>query len=196
MASTKPKATYFPSPAAFRAWLDANHATKPELLVGFHKKVTGKPSLTWPESVDCALCYGWIDGRRQGVDEDRYTIRFTPRRAGSIWSKINVAKVADLTKAGLMRPAGDKAFAARTEAKTGLYSFERAEAAALSPAEDKKFKATTKAWTYFSSRPPGYQRTALHWVVSAKRAETRASRLDTLIADSAAGIYIKPLRRP
>jgi len=190
------KPTYFPSPAAFRAWLDDNHATRTELLVGFHKKATGKPSLTWPESVDCALCYGWIDGRRQRVDDDRYTIRFTPRRPGSIWSNINVAKIATLRKAGLMRPAGETAFAARDHAKTGVYSFERAKAAELSPEDQQRFEANAKAWAYFSSRPPGYRRTAYHWVISAKKAETRAARLDTLIADSAAGLDIKPLRRP
>jgi uncharacterized protein YdeI (YjbR/CyaY-like superfamily) len=189
-------ATYFASPAAFRAWLDEHHASKTECLVGFHKAGTGKPTLTWPESVDCALCYGWIDGKRKSVDGARYTIRFTPRKPGSIWSKINVAKVAALVEAGLMRPAGAKAFAARSDAKTGIYSFERAKAATLEPADEKRFRANKPAWAYFSARPPSYRRAAYHWVISAKKAETRASRLATLIADSAAGRHIKPLRRP
>ncbi|HEV7559420.1 MAG TPA: YdeI/OmpD-associated family protein [Kofleriaceae bacterium] len=190
------KATYFESAAAFRAWLEANHASHREILVGFHKAGTGKPTLTWPESVDQALCFGWIDGRRQGVDAKRYTIRFTPRRARSIWSKINVAKVAALIEAKLMQPAGIRAFAARDDAKTGIYSFERDKAATLDPADEKRFRANTAAWAYFSSRPPSYRRAAYHWVISAKKAETRSSRLATLIADSAAGRHIKPLRRP
>lgn len=190
------KATYFESAAAFRAWLEEHHATHGECLVGFHKTKTGKPTLTWSESVDQALCFGWIDGKRQGVDDHRYTIRFTPRRAQSIWSKINVAKVAALTEAKLMRPAGVRAFEARDAAKTGIYSFERAKAATLDPADEKRFRANRAAWSWFSAQPPSYRRAAYHWVISAKRAETRSSRLATLIADSAAGRSIKPLRRP
>jgi uncharacterized protein YdeI (YjbR/CyaY-like superfamily) len=190
------KATYFESAVAFRAWLEANHEGGGEIVVGFHKAGTGRPTLTWSESVDQALCFGWIDGRRQSVDAKRYTIRFTPRRTRSIWSKINVAKVAALIEAKLMRPAGLRAFTARDEAKTGIYSFEREQAATLDPADEKRFRANTAAWAYFSSRPPSYRRTAYHWVISAKKAETRSSRLATLIADSAAGRHIKPLRRP
>jgi len=190
------KAIYFESAAAFRAWLDANHESCNEVLVGFHKAGTSKPTLTWSDSVDQALCFGWIDGKRQGIDAKRYTIRFTPRRARSIWSKINVAKIAALTEAKLMRPAGVRAFEARDDAKTGIYSFEREQAATLDPADEKRFRANKAAWAYFSARPPSYRRTAYHWVISAKKAETRASRLQTLIADSAAGRHIKSLRRP
>ena len=191
--ATKP--IYFPSAAAFRAWLAAHHASHDELVVGFHKRGTGTPTLTWPESVDQALCFGWIDGVRRRVDEARYTIRFTPRRTGSIWSKSNVAKVAALADAGHMMPAGERAFAARDDAKTGVYSFERARAATLAPADAKRFRAEPAAWNYFMKQPPSYRRAAYHWVISAKQEATRARRLATLIADSAAGQWVKPLRR-
>jgi len=189
-------ATYFESAAAFRAWLVAHHEDHDEMVVGFYKAGTGKPTLSWSESVDQALCFGWIDGMRKSVDARRYTIRFTPRRARSIWSKINVAKVAELTKAGLMTPAGVRVFEARDHAKTGVYAFEREQAATLAPEDERRFRADAKAWAYFSAQPPWYRRTAYHWVISAKRTGTRAARLATLIADSAAGVAIKPLRRP
>jgi len=189
-------ATYFDSAAAFRTWLVAHHEDRDELVVGFYKAGTGEPTLSWSESVDQALCFGWIDGVRRRVDARRYTIRFTPRRARSIWSKINVAKVAELTTAGLMAPAGLRAFEARDHAKSGVYAFERAQAATLEPEAERRFRADAAAWAYFSAQPPWYRRTAYHWVVSAKRAETRAARLATLIADSAAGVAIKSLRRP
>jgi uncharacterized protein YdeI (YjbR/CyaY-like superfamily) len=175
------KPIFFASAAELRAWLSAHHATADELLVGFHKRGTGKPSPTWSEAVDQALCFGWIDGVRKRVDEARYTIRFTPRRPGSIWSKINVAKVG--------------AFAAREDAKTGVYSFERARAAALSRAEATRLRAQPAAWAYFSDQPPSYRRAAYHWVISAKQDATRARRLATLIADSTAGRWVAPLRR-
>ncbi len=190
---TKP--IYFTSAAAFRAWLAAHHAAHDELVVGFYKRGAGKPTLTWPESVDQALCFGWIDGVRRRVDDARYTIRFTPRRAGSIWSKINVAKVGSLTDAGHMMPAGERAFAAREEAKTGVYSFERTRAATLAPADAKRFRAEPAAWKYFMKQPPSYRRAAYHWVISAKQEATRTRRLAQLIADSAAGQWVKPLRR-
>jgi len=192
--ATKP--TFFAEAAQFRKWLEKHHETEAELLVGFYKKGSGRPSMTWPQSVDEALCFGWIDGVRRRIDARRYTIRFTPRRARSIWSKINVAKVAELTTAGLMAPAGLRAFEARDHAKTGVYAFERAQAATLAPEAERRFRADATAWAYFSAQPPWYRRTAYHWVVSAKRAETRAARLATLIADSAAGVAIKSLRRP
>jgi uncharacterized protein YdeI (YjbR/CyaY-like superfamily) len=187
---------YFGDAAAFRTWLAAHHAKHDELLVGFHKRGTGRPSMTWPESVDEALCFGWIDGVRRRVDADRYTIRFTPRRPRSIWSAINIAKVTALIAAGKMRPAGLRAFEARDEARSRVYSFEREQAATLEAADERRFQANRAAWKFFSAQPPWYRRSAYHWVISAKRAETRASRLATLIADSAAGRAIKPLRRP
>jgi uncharacterized protein YdeI (YjbR/CyaY-like superfamily) len=188
------RATYFASAAAFRAWLEAHHADRDEVLVGFHKRAAGKPTLTWSESVDQALCFGWIDAVRHRVDDARYTIRFTRRRPRSIWSKINVAKVAALVASGQMRPAGARAFEARDAAKTGVYAFEREHAATLAPADERRFRADRTAWAFFAAQPPGYRRTAYHWVISAKRAETRATRLATLIADSAAGVRIKQLR--
>lgn len=180
------KPTFFESPAAFRKWLEKNHEKQSELLVGFYKKDSGRPSITWPESVDQALCFGWIDGVRRRIDDESYSIRFTPRRPGSIWSAINIAKVAELEKQGLMRPAGRKAFEKRREDRSRVYSFENPERQ-LSPADEKRFRAKKKAWKYFSEQPPGYRRVALHWVTSAKREETRARRLATLIEDSAHG---------
>ena len=149
--------------------------------------------MTWSESVDEALCFGWIDGVRRTIDDTAYTIRFTPRKPTSIWSAINVAKVEKLRAAGKMRPAGEAAFAKRTAARTGVYSFERKEAAVLAPEEAAQF--TAQATAFFAAQAPWYRRTATHWVVSAKKPETRAKRLATLIADSAAGLRIAPLRR-
>ena len=191
-----PKPTYFATPAAFRAWLEANHATKTELVVGLHKTTSGKPSMTWPESVDEALCFGWIDGLRKSLGAEAYTIRFTPRKPTSIWSAINVAKVAALRKAGKMQPAGEAAFGKRTAAKTGVYSFERNEAAQLSPAQGARLAANPKAAAWFAAQAPWYQRTAIHWVISAKQEATRERRLGELIRDSAAGRRIKPLLQP
>jgi uncharacterized protein YdeI (YjbR/CyaY-like superfamily) len=190
----KPK--FFPTPAKWRAWLEAHHETAAELLVGFYKTSTGKPSITWPESVDEALCFGWIDARRQSLGDDAYTIRFVPRKPTSIWSAINVAKVKALTSAGKMRPAGERAFAKRTAAKTGVYSFERNEAAVLAPAQAARLRANAKAAAFFTAQAPWYQRTAIHWVISAKQEATRERRLQTLIADSAAGRRIGPLTPP
>jgi uncharacterized protein YdeI (YjbR/CyaY-like superfamily) len=190
------KPTYFATPALWRAWLETHHASKTEVLVGFYKKDSGKPSITWPESVDEALCFGWIDGVRKGVSEIAYTIRFTPRKATSIWSAINVAKIDALRKAGKMQPAGEAAFAKRTDAKTAVYSFERKEAAKLTDAQTATFVANTKAHAWFTRQAPGYQRTAIHWVVSAKQEATRDRRLAQLISDSAAGRTIPVLTRP
>jgi uncharacterized protein YdeI (YjbR/CyaY-like superfamily) len=186
---------FFASPQEFRVWLEAHHASESELLVGFHKKATGKPTLTWSESVDQALCFGWIDGVRRSLGPDAYTIRFTPRKPTSTWSNVNVAKVKQLTERGLMHPAGIKAFERRRPDKTGVYSFEN-DAQDLPPEFESEFRANSKAWTWFETQPPGYRRTATHWVTSAKKDETRRSRLRTLIADSAAGRKVKPLRRP
>jgi uncharacterized protein YdeI (YjbR/CyaY-like superfamily) len=190
------KPRFFPTPPDFRAWLESNHAKATELLVGFHKKATGTPSITWPESVDEALCFGWIDGVRRSLGDAAYTIRFTPRRPTSIWSAINVARVAELTKLGRMREAGLRAFAARTPERTGIYAFERKERAKLSKAQERRLRAHRRAAAFFDSQPPGYRATALHWVVSAKQAETQERRLSRLIADSTAGRRIAQLRRP
>ena len=189
----KPK--FFATPAAFRAWLEAHHETEKELLVGFRKKGSGKPSITWPESVDEALCFGWIDGVRHRLDETAYTIRFTPRRPTSIWSAVNVARVSQLTSLDRMRPAGNRAFAARTPERTGIYAFERNEAAKLTAAQEKILRANRKAAAFFDAQPPGYRKTVTHWIISAKQEETRERRLRQLIADSEAGLRIGPLRR-
>jgi uncharacterized protein YdeI (YjbR/CyaY-like superfamily) len=181
------KPTFFATPAAFRRWLEDNHGSASELLVGFYKTSSGKPSMTWPESVDEALCFGWIDGVRKSLGPDAYTIRFTPRKATSIWSNINVAKVEALRAAGKMRPAGEAAFAKRRADRTGVYSAERKEPAKLSPAHAAKLAANKKAATWFAAQAPSYQRTALHLVVSAKQEATRDRRLDELIRCSAAG---------
>jgi uncharacterized protein YdeI (YjbR/CyaY-like superfamily) len=187
---------YFRTPAAFRAWLEAHHDSELELLVGFYKRGSDKPSMSWPESVDEALCFGWIDGVRRSLGADAYTIRFTRRKPTGIWSLINVANVARLTELGKMRPAGVRAFAARTEKKTGVYAFERSEAAQLTAAEERALRKDRKAAAFFDAQAPWYQRNTLHWVVSAKRPETRARRLAELIADSAAGKRIARLSRP
>jgi uncharacterized protein YdeI (YjbR/CyaY-like superfamily) len=152
--------------------------------------------MTWQESVEQALCFGWIDGVRRSLGDEAYTIRFTPRKPRSIWSAVNVAKVEELEQRGLMRPAGRRAFEARTEERTGVYSYERLEAAAFSPQQEERFRANEKAWDWFQSRPRGYRRTATHWVVSAKREDTRERRLQTLIDCSAEQRKIPPLRRP
>jgi uncharacterized protein YdeI (YjbR/CyaY-like superfamily) len=188
--------TFFATPAVFRAWLRKHHARSRELWVGFHKRVTGKPSITWPESVDAALCFGWIDGVRLSIDETSYTIRFTPRKPTSTWSAINIKRVEELTRRGLMQPAGVSAFEARSEAKSAIYAYEQRHAAKLTAEQERRFRANKRAWAFFEAQPPWYRRTATWWVVSAKRADTRARRLDTLIEDSAAGRTIKHLTRP
>jgi uncharacterized protein YdeI (YjbR/CyaY-like superfamily) len=190
---SEPKAIFFESPQDFYDWLEQHHDTADEVYVGFYKTHTGKRAMSWSESVDQALCFGWIDGRANAIDEDRYMQRFTPRRPGSNWSKINVEKVAKLVEDGRMRPAGLAAFEKRTDAKTGVYSFERETE--LAPEYEAQLKANEAAAEYFHSRPPWYRRTAIHLVMSAKREETRERRLRQLIEDSAAGRDIKQLRR-
>jgi uncharacterized protein YdeI (YjbR/CyaY-like superfamily) len=187
---------FFAIPDEWRAWLERHHATAAELWVGFHKKGSGRPSITWPESVDQALCFGWIDGVRRRLDDERYVIRFTPRRKGSIWSSINLARVEELTRLGLMRPAGVRAHGSREPASSGVYSYEQRKTARLPAALLAKFKRNRKAWAYFQAQPPGYRQTAVWWVVSAKQDATRDRRLETLIADSAAGRTIKQLAWP
>jgi uncharacterized protein YdeI (YjbR/CyaY-like superfamily) len=178
--------TYFAAPGELRAWLEANHETARELTVGVHRKETGRPSVTWPEVVDEALCVGWIDGIRRRVDGERFTIRLTPRRRGSNWSAVNIANVERLTAEGRMRPAGLAAFALRDDAKSRVSSSER-ETAALPPDLEATFRANAAAWTFFEAQPPGYRKLAAFWIGSAKRDETRQRRLAELIGDSAAG---------
>lgn len=190
------EAKFFPTPAAFRAWFEENHEMAKELVVGFHKKASGKKSITWPESVDEALCFGWIDGIRHSLGDHAYTIRFTPRKPTGNWSAINLARVAELTKLGPMRPAGLRAFEARKPQKTGIYAFERNKAATLTKAQEKRLRANRKAAAFFDAQPPWYRRTVIHWVISAKREETRERRLSILIRDSAAGRTVPPLTRP
>ena len=180
-----PVPTSFPSEADFRRWLDANHETAPELLVGFWKKGSGKPSIDWPQARDQALCFGWIDGHRKSLGEDAYTIRFTPRRKGSIWSKVNVERFGALKAAGLMTPAGERAYE-ENKHKTGIYSYEK-PLASLSADEEQLFRADRAAWSDWEKRPPGYRKQVLGWVTGAKRPETRAKRLAELIAVSAEG---------
>jgi uncharacterized protein YdeI (YjbR/CyaY-like superfamily) len=195
VSATDQQPIFFASPEEFRGWLQAHAGDAPELLVGFWKKGSGHTSMTWPESVDEALCVGWIDGVRRRVDDERYSIRFTPRRPTSIWSAVNVARVAALTDEGRMQPAGLEAYARRREVKTGLYSHEREHDAELEPEEQARLEANAAAWAFFSVQITSYRRAALHWVVGAKRPETRERRLKALIDDSAAGVFVKHLRR-
>lgn len=190
----EPKPIFFPSPGAFREWLEVHHATATEVWVGYYNKASGKPSLTWSESVNEALCFGWIDGIIKKVAADAFTHRFTPRKPTSIWSDVNIRKVAELTATGRMRPAGAAAFAKRDERRSGVYAFER-KAAALSDAELAAFRKKAKAWKFWEAQPAGYKRIAMHWVSSAKREETRKKRFAQLLADSAAGLRIASQRR-
>jgi uncharacterized protein YdeI (YjbR/CyaY-like superfamily) len=180
------KPRFFRGPSAFRAWLTKHHATTGELLVGFHKKGSGKPSMSWPESVDEGLCFGWIDGVRKRLDDDSYTIRFTPRRPKSIWSAVNIRRVAELAESGAMTPAGLSAFAARVENRSGIYAYEQRSATLPEPyaATLKKHKA---AAGFFLAQPPSYRKKIEWWVVSAKQEATRLKRLNQLIEASANG---------
>ena len=172
---------FFRSPAEFRKWLEKNHGSAAELWVGFHKKATGEPSLTWPESVDEALCVGWIDGVRKRVDDARYRIRFTPRRKGSVWSAINIRRVAELTAEGRMKPAGLAAFELRKENRSGIYAYEQRSAEIPEPYASE-LRKHRKASKFFAAQPAGYRKQASWWVVSAKQEATRAARLAKLIA--------------
>jgi uncharacterized protein YdeI (YjbR/CyaY-like superfamily) len=186
---------FFATPEAFRVWLEEHHESETELLVGFYKRDSGKPSITWPESVDEGLCFGWIDGVRKGIDEVSYTIRFTPRKARSNWSAINVKRIAELTALGRVRPAGLAAFEKRAAERTGIYSYENRKSAVLDKSAEQQFRRNKKAWAYFQAQAPSYRNLAIWWVVSAKKEETRRSRLATLISDSALGRKI-PSQRP
>ena len=192
MSATLPP-IFFETQQQFRNWLAKNHATAGELYVGFYKVSSGKPCMTWSESVDQALCFGWIDGLRKSVDHQSYVIRFTPRKASSIWSAVNIKKVEELIKNKLMQPAGLVSFKLRKEHLSKIYSHENAPAK-LSTAFLKKFKANKNAWKYFEAMPPSYQKTVIHLVMTAKQETTRIKRLDELISESEAGRKIKSQR--
>jgi uncharacterized protein YdeI (YjbR/CyaY-like superfamily) len=181
--------TFFKSSNEFRKWLAERHDKTSELWLGFYKKKSGKASLTYQQALDEALCFGWIDGVRKSHDEDSYIIRFSPRKAKSIWSRINIKRVEELKRLGRMKPPGIKAFESRDPRKSGIYSFENAERK-LNPAYEKRFKAYPKAWAFFQAQPPGYKRTATFWVMSAKKEDTRLSRLARLVADSDNGVRL------
>lgn len=187
--------TFFATAALFRSWLEEHHESHDELWVGLYKKSSGRPSITWPEAVDEALCFGWIDGLRRSVDGDSYEIRFTPRKPASNWSAVNIARVEALLEEGRMHTAGIAAYQRRLEKKSRVYSYEQRKRATLDAEAEAKFRAHPEAWAFFESQPPGYRKTAVFWVVSAKREETRRRRLATLIEDSAQGLRIAPLRR-
>ncbi len=188
--------TFFASPVEFRAWLERHHESARELWVGFYKKGSGRASITWPEAVDEALCFGWIDGVRKGIDEESYANRFTPRKPRSTWSAVNIRRVEELTRAGRMRPAGLRAFEQRSEERSATYSYEQRKEASLEPAQERLFRANRKAWEFFQAQAPWYRRAAIWWVVSAKRQETRNKRLATLIEDSEQGRTVRPLTPP
>jgi len=189
------KPTFFESPDAFREWLQRNHDKQSELLVGFYKKGSGRPSITWPESVDQALCFGWIDGVRKRIDEDSYSIRFTPRKKSSNWSAINIRRVAELVNLGLMQATGLRAFENRREDKSAIYSYEN-QPRKFAPAYEKKFRANKGAWKYFTEQAPSYQRMMMFYVMSARKEETQVRRLAAVIRESARGkrIGLMPAR--
>jgi uncharacterized protein YdeI (YjbR/CyaY-like superfamily) len=190
------KPRFFATPADFRRWLEENHESARELSVGIRKKGSSRPGLGYVDAVDEALCFGWIDGVTHSLDEDRYTIRFSPRRPGSNWSLINVRKVEKLIAAGRMRPAGLRAFEERSAARTGVYSFEQRAEARLDPPMEERFRKHAAAWKYWAACPPGYRKTVTFWVMSAKKPETRDKRLATLIDDCAHARRIAALARP
>ena len=183
-AGAEAKPIFFKSPAEYRAWLEQHHESAKELWIGFWKKSTGKPSLTWQQCVDESLCFGWIDGIRKSIDADSYKQRVTPRRPTSIWSEINVRRVGELTAEGRMRPAGTAAF--QKLDRTRVYAYENFNKP-LGPAEEAKLRKNRKAWAFFETLPPSHKRTITWWVMSAKQEATRQRRLETLIRDSAAG---------
>ncbi|NOU96782.1 bacteriocin-protection protein [Paenibacillus sp. LMG 31456] len=184
---------FFVSPSEFRTWLEQHHDKTQELWVGYYKKGTGKPSLTWPESVDEALCFGWIDGLRKGIDDISYMIRFTPRKKSSIWSAVNLERVKVLSSLGLMLPEGIRAFEARKEDKSAIYAYEQKEAAELGDAYEQQFRANKQAWDFFQAQAPSYKKTAIWKIVSAKREETKLKRLAELIHYSEQGQTVPSL---
>ena len=185
--------TFFKTQADFRKWLEKNHMREEELHVGFYKTNSGKPSITWPQSVDEALCFGWIDAMRKSIDEDSYLIRFTRRKPNSVWSLKNIKKMEELIKLGLVKPMGFEAYKKRKEKKSGIYTYEN-ETVPLKKIYEKKLKADKKAWTFFQSQPPSYQKIVTRWVMTAKQETTQIKRLNELINDSRAGMKIKSQR--
>jgi uncharacterized protein YdeI (YjbR/CyaY-like superfamily) len=185
--------TFFEKQSHFKKWFEKNHLKEKELLVGFYKVGSVKPSITWGQSVDEALCFGWIDGVRRSIDNDSYSIRFTPRKAKSIWSAVNIGKVEEFTKKGLMRPGGLAAFQKREEAKSKIYSYEN-EPVQLDAKFEKKLKANKMAWTFFQSQPPSYQNPVINWLMTAKQDATKLKRFEELLKDSEAGQKIKRYR--
>jgi uncharacterized protein YdeI (YjbR/CyaY-like superfamily) len=183
---------FFSNQLKFREWLKKHHADKTELLVGFYKVTSGKESMTWPQSVDEALCFGWIDGIRRSIDEKSYTIRFTPRKPTSIWSTVNIKKVKELSEKGLMQAAGLEAFGHRKEHKSAIYTYEN-EPISLDKTFENQFKANKKAWKFFQSMAPSYKKTVIHWLMTAKQENTKRRRLEEVIRDSEAGSKIKRL---
>ncbi len=175
--------TFFRDQHEFRKWLEKYHEQATELLVGFYKVSSGKPSMSWSQSVDQALCFGWIDSTRRAIDEESYCIRFTPRKTTSIWSAVNIKKVEELSKAGVMTPAGLQAFSHRKESKSKIYAHEK-DPAGLATAYEKLFKKHKTAWIFFEHQAPSYKRMVIHWIMSAKQEKTRLSRLEKAIAES------------
>ncbi len=190
------KPQFFPSPSAWRAWLEEHHAETEELWVGLYKRESGRPSITWPEAVDGALRFGWIDGIRKSIDDISYKIRFTPRKPRSVWSAINVKRAAELSTLGLMHPAGQAAFQKRDGSRSEIYSYEQRKNAQLPAAYQRKFRIHPDAWKFFRAQAPGYQRVCSWWVISAKKEETRLKRLATLIEHSSHQRKIPALARP
>jgi uncharacterized protein YdeI (YjbR/CyaY-like superfamily) len=191
------KPTFFADASELRNWLERNHATATELLVGFYKRGSRKGSITWRELVDEELCFGWIDGVRKGIDEVSYANRISPRAPRSTWSAVNIARAKELIRLGRMHPAGLRAFERRTDERSAIYSYEQRKIAKLGPGAERLFRANKKSWAFFQAQPPSYQRAATWWVISAKREETRQKRLATLIRDSQNARAIGPLsRRP
>jgi uncharacterized protein YdeI (YjbR/CyaY-like superfamily) len=186
---------YFASTDELRAWFERHHEHETELLVGYYKKGADRPTITWSQSVDQALCFGWIDSQGRRVDDERWCVRFTPRKTGSIWSAVNVAKVAELSAAGRMTPAGVRAYEARREDRTAIYSHEGGDNADLDDAQTTIFRDKPGAWDWFLAQPPWYRRAAVHWVQTAKQQATRDRRLRQLIDDCAAGRTVPPLTR-
>ena len=178
--------TFFATPADFRAWLAEHHDKAEELWVGYYKKGSGKPSITWPESVDEALCFGWIDGVRKRLDDESYVIRFTPRRRSSNWSAVNIRRVDELTEMGRMAPPGRKAFEERDRSKDTQYSYEPG-LRQLDERHEAELRRNERAWRFFQAQPPSYQRAASWWVMSAKKDETQRRRLRALIEASEQG---------
>lgn len=191
---TREQVAVFLSQAAFRKWLEANHDSAPDVWVGYYRKASGKTAMTYPEAVEEALCFGWIDGLTYRIDDEVHANRFTPRRKGSGWSGPNIAKIAELKKAGRMHAAGLRAFEERDRRKDQPYLRDNPLRQALPPELERQIQGTPAAWAYWQARPPGYRRQAAFWILSAKQDATRNRRLAALIEDSANGVPIKPLR--